>query len=97
MVPKGMVKSLLYQILDGIHYLHSNWVLHRDLVRKKFILIIDIFQLSNHLNEDTCRYVEVKSCYVHFSWLIRGLEMLMLKKYVLENIFKYSSRFILYN
>lgn len=31
MVPKGMVKSLLYQILDGIHYLHQNWVLHRDL------------------------------------------------------------------
>lgn len=32
MVPKGMVKSLLYQILDGISYLHCNWVLHRDLV-----------------------------------------------------------------
>lgn len=30
-VPKNMVKSLMYQILDGIHYLHANWVLHRDL------------------------------------------------------------------
>uniref|UniRef100_A0A8C9SBK2 Cyclin dependent kinase 19 n=1 Tax=Scleropages formosus TaxID=113540 RepID=A0A8C9SBK2_SCLFO len=30
-LPRGMVKSLLYQILDGIHYLHGNWVLHRDL------------------------------------------------------------------
>jgi len=30
-IPPRMVKSLLYQILDGIHYLHENWVLHRDL------------------------------------------------------------------
>ncbi|EUB61397.1 Cell division protein kinase [Echinococcus granulosus] len=27
----NMVKSLMYQILNGIDYIHSNWVLHRDL------------------------------------------------------------------
>eukprot|EP00126_Sphaerothecum_destruens_P012170 Sdes_comp20984_c0_seq1m19429 len=30
-MPEQMVKSLLWQILNGIHYLHSNWVLHRDM------------------------------------------------------------------
>ena len=37
--PLGMVKSLLYQILAGIHYLHTNWILHRDLVTKLDIII----------------------------------------------------------
>lgn len=30
-IPDVMVKSLLYQLLNGISYLHANWVLHRDL------------------------------------------------------------------
>ena len=36
-VSKVMVKSLLYQILDGIHYLHGNFVLHRDLKQVSFL------------------------------------------------------------
>lgn len=27
----GMVKSLMWQLLNGINYLHQNWVIHRDL------------------------------------------------------------------
>ena len=37
-VSKVMVKSLLYQILDGIRYLHGNFVLHRDLKQVLFLV-----------------------------------------------------------
>lgn len=30
-IPGPTIKSILYQLLNGILYLHSNWVLHRDL------------------------------------------------------------------
>ena len=36
-----MVKSLLYQILDGILYLHDNWVLHRDLKPANILVMGD--------------------------------------------------------
>lgn len=30
-IPASCVKSVLFQLLNGLLYLHSNWVLHRDL------------------------------------------------------------------
>jgi cyclin-dependent kinase 8/11 len=30
-LPEGMIKSFMWQILNGINYLHSNWIIHRDL------------------------------------------------------------------
>lgn len=47
-VTKGMVKSLLYQILDGIRYLHSNWVLHRDLVTV-FLIVFVVHKLNCYI------------------------------------------------
>uniref|UniRef100_A0A0N4ZS71 Cyclin-dependent kinase 8 n=1 Tax=Parastrongyloides trichosuri TaxID=131310 RepID=A0A0N4ZS71_PARTI len=41
MVPKSMIKSLLFQILDGIHYLHNNWILHRDLKPANILVMGD--------------------------------------------------------
>lgn len=29
--PEPLVKSLMWQLLNGIHYLHQNWVIHRDI------------------------------------------------------------------
>ena len=41
-----MVKSLLYQILDGIHYLHANWVLHRFIQTKNKIKMAAVTSLT---------------------------------------------------
>ncbi|OAR05804.1 hypothetical protein LLEC1_07474, partial [Akanthomyces lecanii] len=30
-IPPATVKSIMFQLLNGCHYLHTNWVLHRDL------------------------------------------------------------------
>jgi hypothetical protein len=30
-IPEVVVKSFLWQLLNGVAYLHANWVLHRDL------------------------------------------------------------------
>jgi cyclin-dependent kinase 8/11 len=30
-IPEGAIKSFLWQLLNGIHYLHANWIIHRDL------------------------------------------------------------------
>ncbi|KIW26383.1 uncharacterized protein PV07_09482 [Cladophialophora immunda] len=30
-IPATMIKSILFQLLNGLYYLHQNWVIHRDL------------------------------------------------------------------
>ncbi|KAK3352153.1 serine/threonine-protein kinase prk1 [Neurospora tetraspora] len=30
-IAPGTIKSIMYQLLQGVQYLHTNWVLHRDL------------------------------------------------------------------
>ena len=31
LLPEKMVKSCMWQMLNGLHYIHSNWVVHRDM------------------------------------------------------------------
>ncbi|KAI5289736.1 cyclin-dependent protein kinase [Ascosphaera aggregata] len=39
-IPAAVVKSIMFQLLNGLLYLHTNWVLHRDL-KPANILITD--------------------------------------------------------
>jgi cyclin-dependent kinase 8/11 len=45
-MPMQTVKSLLYQILMGINYLHMNWIIHRDL-KPSNILVTGLDKLPN--------------------------------------------------
>lgn len=40
-IPESTVKSILWQILNGVSYLHQNWVLHRDLKPANIMLSVD--------------------------------------------------------
>ena len=41
MIPPRMVRSIMWQLLDGVSYLHQNWVLHRDLKPANIMVTID--------------------------------------------------------
>ena len=34
-----MIKSVLWQVLNGVAYMHANWVLHRDLKPANILLM----------------------------------------------------------
>jgi len=34
----GEVKTLMIQLLRGVHHLHDNWILHRDLKTSNLLL-----------------------------------------------------------
>tara|TARA_R110002050_G_scaffold77957_3_gene166442 strand:- start:1141 stop:2253 length:1113 start_codon:yes stop_codon:yes gene_type:complete len=40
-IPASMVKSFMWQLLDGVHYLHSNWIMHRDLKPSNIMVMND--------------------------------------------------------
>lgn len=40
-MPELFVKSLLYQLINGVAYLHANWVLHRDLKPANILVMRD--------------------------------------------------------
>lgn len=40
-IPPRMIRSIMWQILDGVSYLHQNWVLHRDLKPANIMVTMD--------------------------------------------------------
>ena len=42
-----LVKSLMWQLMNGINYLHDNWVIHRDLKPSNLLGIF--FKIKNKI------------------------------------------------
>jgi cyclin-dependent kinase 8/11 len=38
-MPGTVLKSLMFQLLHGLHYLHENWIIHRDLKPQNLLVV----------------------------------------------------------